>query len=153
MNSIIFLHYYCSYSSYLDSLIERRDEWAISFRTGALLRGHHTNNFCEATMCIIKDIVLNRWVSMFIIQTVLNLRWLRTNVFPIPIIILAILIYSNASPEQYLSTNLVLLAYLYSISFSGARHTTPHSGSSSWPKFLMATWSKGWWRLHLEGRN
>lgn len=68
MNNIIFLYYYCSYSSYLGSLIERSDEWAIAFRAGALLRGHHTNNFCEATMCIIKDVVLNRLVSMFIIS-------------------------------------------------------------------------------------
>ncbi|XP_064107998.1 uncharacterized protein LOC135216553 [Macrobrachium nipponense] len=34
--------------------------WSIAFRAGTLLRGHHTNNFCESTMCIIKDIVLSR---------------------------------------------------------------------------------------------
>ncbi|XP_064109014.1 uncharacterized protein LOC135217211 [Macrobrachium nipponense] len=33
---------------------------SIAFRAGTLLRGHHTNNFCESTMCIIKDIVLSR---------------------------------------------------------------------------------------------
>lgn len=48
------------YFSYLGTLVQRREEWAIAFRAGAVLRGHHTNNYCEATMCIIKDNVLNR---------------------------------------------------------------------------------------------
>ncbi|XP_050699733.1 uncharacterized protein LOC126987091 [Eriocheir sinensis] len=51
---------YTNFSSYLQSLMDRREEWAIAFREGAMLRGHHTNNFCEATMCIIKEVVLNR---------------------------------------------------------------------------------------------
>ena len=46
---------------YLESLVERRTEWAIGFRSGALLRGNHTNNHAEAaTMNIIKDVVLDR---------------------------------------------------------------------------------------------
>ena len=61
-NFIIIIIYYpnCSLFSYLDTLIERREEWAVTFRAGAMLRGHNTNNYCEATMCIIKEVVLNR---------------------------------------------------------------------------------------------
>ncbi|KAF0295676.1 hypothetical protein FJT64_006855 [Amphibalanus amphitrite] len=45
---------------YMEGLIERRAEWAIAYRQGSALRGNHTNNYAEATMCIIKDIVMNR---------------------------------------------------------------------------------------------
>ncbi|XP_064117882.1 LOW QUALITY PROTEIN: uncharacterized protein LOC135223348 [Macrobrachium nipponense] len=51
---------YPIFKSYVASLVERKEDWAIAFRAGTLLRGHHTNNFCESTMCIIKDIVLSR---------------------------------------------------------------------------------------------
>ena len=56
-------------SSYLEGLVERRTEWAIAFRQGAALRGNHTNNYAEATMNIIKDIVLNRQVSAYCNET------------------------------------------------------------------------------------
>ena len=49
---------------YLDDLVARREEWAIAFRSGVLLRGHHTNNFAESTMGIIKDVVLDRYYFM-----------------------------------------------------------------------------------------
>ncbi|XP_043240097.1 uncharacterized protein LOC122390827 [Amphibalanus amphitrite] len=49
-----------SFTRYMEELVERRAEWALAFRSGEVLRGHHTNNFAEATMCVIKDIVLNR---------------------------------------------------------------------------------------------
>ncbi|KAG0724859.1 hypothetical protein GWK47_004911 [Chionoecetes opilio] len=49
------------FTRYLASLVQRKEEWAIAYRAGQ--RGHHTNNFCEATMCVIKDIVLNKCKS------------------------------------------------------------------------------------------
>ncbi|KAK4289431.1 hypothetical protein Pmani_037594 [Petrolisthes manimaculis] len=51
---------YPNFLRYLSSLVQQKEEWAVAFRAGTILRGHHTNNFCEATMSIIKDIVLNR---------------------------------------------------------------------------------------------
>ncbi|XP_043192572.1 uncharacterized protein LOC122365422 isoform X1 [Amphibalanus amphitrite] len=48
------------FARYMEGLIERRAEWAIAYRQGSALRGNHTNNYAEATMCIIKDIVMNR---------------------------------------------------------------------------------------------
>ncbi|XP_050726632.1 uncharacterized protein LOC127003722 [Eriocheir sinensis] len=54
------LQKYPNFKSYLNTLDQRREEWAIAYRAGALLRGHNTNNYCESTMCIIKDNVLNR---------------------------------------------------------------------------------------------
>lgn len=55
-----FAEKYPTFICYLTTLVQRREEWAIAFRAGAVLRSHHTNNYCEATMCIIKDNVLNR---------------------------------------------------------------------------------------------
>ncbi|KAG0723666.1 hypothetical protein GWK47_042248 [Chionoecetes opilio] len=45
---------------YMTALVERRKAWSIAFREGTLLSEHHTNNYCEATICIIKEIVLSR---------------------------------------------------------------------------------------------
>ena len=56
---------------YVEDFMKRRAEWSLAFRSGEVLRGHHTNNFAEATMCVIKDIVLNRCV--------LNLRYFFSN--------------------------------------------------------------------------
>ncbi|KAK3888548.1 hypothetical protein Pcinc_007400 [Petrolisthes cinctipes] len=51
---------YPNFLRYLSSLVQRKEEWAVAFRDGAVLRGHHTNNFCHATMSIIKEFVLKR---------------------------------------------------------------------------------------------
>lgn len=60
--SLFSLLIYIPYNiSHLSSLVQRKEEWAIAFRAGAMLRGHHTNSFCETTICIIKDVVLNRY--------------------------------------------------------------------------------------------
>ncbi|KAF0292147.1 hypothetical protein FJT64_001023 [Amphibalanus amphitrite] len=45
---------------YMMDLFERRAEWAIACRQASALRGNLTNNYAEATMCIIKDIVMKR---------------------------------------------------------------------------------------------
>ncbi|XP_045107496.1 uncharacterized protein LOC123502382 isoform X1 [Portunus trituberculatus] len=36
-----------------------------------MLRGHHTNNFSEATMCIIKEVVLNRCKAYNTVQLII----------------------------------------------------------------------------------
>ncbi|XP_050724616.1 uncharacterized protein LOC127002576 [Eriocheir sinensis] len=51
---------YSRYCSYLSKLFERRHEWSIWARKGFFLRGHNTNNFAESTICIVKDVILNR---------------------------------------------------------------------------------------------
>ena len=45
---------------YLDGLLLYASQWALLHRVGLLIRGHNTNNSSEATMCIIKDVVLRR---------------------------------------------------------------------------------------------
>ncbi|KAK3865657.1 hypothetical protein Pcinc_028751 [Petrolisthes cinctipes] len=45
---------------YFTKLIEKKKEWSIYYPAGRLLRGHHTNNFAESALSIMKDIVLNR---------------------------------------------------------------------------------------------
>ncbi|KAK4300177.1 hypothetical protein Pmani_027605 [Petrolisthes manimaculis] len=48
------------YIRYLTTLIQRKAEWSTMYRAEFLLCGHQTNNFAESTVCIIKDIILNR---------------------------------------------------------------------------------------------
>ncbi|KAK3909095.1 Oxidoreductase NAD-binding domain-containing protein 1 [Frankliniella fusca] len=53
----------CSYGNYfnrVDSFLEREKEWALIFRSETINRGHNTNNFSEASIRVIKDIVLGR---------------------------------------------------------------------------------------------
>ncbi|XP_064115249.1 uncharacterized protein LOC135221388 isoform X2 [Macrobrachium nipponense] len=51
---------YPQYSSYLANLMERKQDWSLLFRAGNIMRGHHTNNYAESNMCLIKDVILNR---------------------------------------------------------------------------------------------
>ncbi|XP_064115248.1 uncharacterized protein LOC135221388 isoform X1 [Macrobrachium nipponense] len=45
---------------YLANLMERKQDWSLLFRAGNIMRGHHTNNYAESNMCLIKDVILNR---------------------------------------------------------------------------------------------
>ncbi|XP_064085327.1 uncharacterized protein LOC135200650 [Macrobrachium nipponense] len=47
-------------NSYLANLMERKQDWSLLFRAGNIMRGHHTNNYAESNMCLIKDVILNR---------------------------------------------------------------------------------------------
>ena len=52
----------------LQHLWERRSEWALSYRVGKMVRGNHTNNYAEAGMRIIKEIVFGRIKAYNLIQ-------------------------------------------------------------------------------------
>ena len=58
----LLIHYFHIFHRYVDKLMEKKEDWSLCFRGGKLLRGHQTNNMAEANMCIIKDIILNRYV-------------------------------------------------------------------------------------------
>ncbi|XP_052131256.1 uncharacterized protein LOC127751567 [Frankliniella occidentalis] len=45
---------------HFDDYKKKAKEWALCYRVDLLTRGHHTNNFCEACMRIIKDTILQR---------------------------------------------------------------------------------------------
>ena len=51
---------YDKLKNYMQSLWDRREEWAICFRHKILNRGHNTNNFVEASIRVFKDVVLQR---------------------------------------------------------------------------------------------
>ena len=53
-----------SFPRYMEDLIRRKKEWAVAFRSGLVTHGNHTNNYAESTMCILKDVVLNRYAWM-----------------------------------------------------------------------------------------
>ncbi|XP_052130785.1 uncharacterized protein LOC127751360 [Frankliniella occidentalis] len=46
--------------NHFKDLKNRANEWALCFRLELLTRGHHTNNFCEAIMRLIKGLILGR---------------------------------------------------------------------------------------------
>lgn len=52
----------------LQQLWERRSEWALSYRVDKMMRGNHTNNYAEAGMRIIKEIVFGRIKAYNLIQ-------------------------------------------------------------------------------------
>lgn len=42
------------------TFLERKAEWVLVFRSNLLTRGHNTNNFAEASIRVLKDMVLHR---------------------------------------------------------------------------------------------
>jgi len=48
------------YRKRVKEFLERKEEWVSLFRDNLLMRGHHTNNFSEATIRILKDVILQR---------------------------------------------------------------------------------------------
>ena len=39
----------------------KKESWCLAYRQGCLTRGQNTNNYCEATIRIVKDIIFNRY--------------------------------------------------------------------------------------------
>jgi hypothetical protein len=56
---------------HLQSLHERRVEWALCFRSDIPVRGNNTNSYCERAMKVMKDSVLHR-TKAFNIQQLLD---------------------------------------------------------------------------------
>ncbi|KAH9366840.1 hypothetical protein HPB48_019513 [Haemaphysalis longicornis] len=48
------------YVQRVTTFLERKAEWVLLFRSDLLTRGHNTNNFAEASIRILKDVVLRR---------------------------------------------------------------------------------------------
>lgn len=51
---------YDNLKKHLNDLYKRKHEWAHTFRTDIITRGNNTNNYCEASIRIFKDLVLQR---------------------------------------------------------------------------------------------
>ena len=51
---------YPNFAKRLEQFWARRMEWALSYRVEKMMRGNHTNNYAEAGMRIIKEIVFGR---------------------------------------------------------------------------------------------
>ncbi len=52
----------------LETFWERRSEWALSFRVGKIFRHNHTNNYAEAGIRVIKEIVFGRLKAYNLVQ-------------------------------------------------------------------------------------
>ena len=52
----------------LESFWERRSQWALAYRALAMTRGNHTNNYAEASIRVLKEIVFGRVKAYNLIQ-------------------------------------------------------------------------------------
>ena len=59
---------YPQYISHIQSLWPRRKEWAHCYRKRILVRGNHTNNYSEASMKILKELVFSRVKAYNMVQ-------------------------------------------------------------------------------------
>ena len=59
---------YPQFLSHLSSLWPRKKEWAHCYRKHLLLRGNHTNNYSEAGMKILKDLIFSRVKAYNMVQ-------------------------------------------------------------------------------------
>lgn len=48
------------YKKRVNDFLKRKEEWVSLFRDFLVMRGHHTNNYSEATIRILKDVILQR---------------------------------------------------------------------------------------------
>ncbi|XP_065306334.1 uncharacterized protein [Dermacentor albipictus] len=49
-----------AYVTRVRAFLERKEEWVLFFRLSLMTRGHNTNNYAEATIRVLKDVVLGR---------------------------------------------------------------------------------------------
>ena len=59
VTSITFFKYNNA-KAHLEYIWSRREEWCLPFRSNVLHRSNNTNNYCEASIRIFKDIILQR---------------------------------------------------------------------------------------------
>lgn len=59
---------YPQFVKHLEAFWERRQEWALSFRITKTFRNNHTNNYAEASVRIIKEVVFGRVKAFNLIQ-------------------------------------------------------------------------------------
>ena len=59
---------YPQVSSRLEHFWERRSEWALTYRLEKMMRGNHTNNYAEAGIRILKEIIFGRIKAYNLIQ-------------------------------------------------------------------------------------
>ena len=59
---------YPRYLSYIQSQWSRRLEWAVCYRKHLLVRGNQTNNYAEAGIQILKELVFNRVKAYNVVQ-------------------------------------------------------------------------------------
>lgn len=63
-----YYHIYPQLQNHFESLWKRRQLWAVSFRSGLLLRGNNTNNYIERSFGLLKDIIFARVQAYNIVQ-------------------------------------------------------------------------------------
>ena len=59
---------YPHFIHHMDSLFPRCQEWALCFRTNLPVRGNHTNNYSEASIGILKELIFSRIKAYNLVQ-------------------------------------------------------------------------------------
>ncbi|KAK3921462.1 Early E1A 21 kDa protein [Frankliniella fusca] len=78
------------YENRVSQLLESKEEWVYLFRANLQIGGHHTNNYAEASVRILKDVILQ-----------------RTKAFNV----VALVDYISETWDSYLTTKLCRYAY------------------------------------------
>lgn len=52
------------YNLRVEGLLKKKEEWVQLFRAHLSIGGHHTNNFAEASVRVLKDIILQRMKAL-----------------------------------------------------------------------------------------
>ena len=59
---------YPRFSQHMKLLWDHRSEWAHCFRSTALIQGNHTNNYAEAGMRVLKELIFGQVKAYNLIQ-------------------------------------------------------------------------------------
>ncbi|KAL3247526.1 hypothetical protein MRX96_056959 [Rhipicephalus microplus] len=86
------------------TFLRRQEEWVQLYRLDELTRGHNTNNFAEATILVLKDIILNRVEAFNAVAFVDSVAVVRKKYFEIRILRYA---YSRFAAHQLLYKRLL----------------------------------------------
>ncbi len=59
---------YPNFLQYIQSLYTQRKDWALAYRIGIPVRGNHTNNYSEASIGILKELIFSRIKAYNLVQ-------------------------------------------------------------------------------------
>jgi len=96
---------YPKFISYLNTLYNRKEQWALCFRKGLLTRGKKKNNISEAGMKIIKDVILERTKAYSPVQLLFFIVYELEVFYEIKVFDIA----ANRPPQYLKNTNLIFL--------------------------------------------
>ena len=106
---------YPRFSQHIQSLWGRKSEWTHCYRTTALIRGNHTNNYAEACMRVLKELIFGRTKAYNLIQifqfvTEIMDRYYKSNIAHTRVNRFISLRYQGLNAKQYSKDSITKLS-------------------------------------------